>query len=93
VAVAISPRTRDSSYGTAGTQEQANKIAVSECVASTGDDLCLVIARMHHGCAAVAVSDTGDWAGGSGIDEMSAKAQALDKLPGTPHALAAKCST
>jgi hypothetical protein len=92
VAIAISPPTRDSSYGGSSTQERADKIATSQCIASTKDDLCLVVARMHHGCAAIAVSDAGEWATGTAPDETAAKMQALDRLPGTPHAAVARCS-
>jgi hypothetical protein len=93
VSVAISPRTRSAGYGTAGTQERADKIAVAECVGASGpDDVCLVIARMHHGCAAIALGDAGTWAGGSGIDELSAKMQALDKLS-APNGVVVRCST
>lgn len=92
VAIAVSPRTRDSAYGVSSTQERADKIAVSQCVAGTSDDQCVVVARMHHGCAAIAVGASGAWAGGTGASDSDAKMKALENLPGDAQTMAAKCS-
>ena len=92
VAVSLSPRTQLGAYGRAGTQARADQIALNECTAHTGDDLCLVAARMHHGCVSVVFDDLGGWAGASGADQAAAEAHALALLPSATHS-GGKCST
>jgi hypothetical protein len=70
-------------FGTAGTQDEANRIALSECRAGTGNDDCLPVnAGMYHGCVSFAiVRSRREWAGGSGADSDAARADARRRLP------------
>jgi Protein of unknown function (DUF732) len=87
VAMAISPAAINAphtgGFGTAGTQDEANRIALSECRAGTGNDDCLPVnAGMYHGCVSFAVEHSGRrWAGGSGVDSDAARADARRRLP------------
>jgi len=92
VAVALSPHTHKGGAGTAGTQERADQIALNECK-SHGDDLCMVAAREHLGCAEYAYGDGGDWAGASGPDPQTAHANVTKKLRGTYVGGGFWCST
>ena len=92
VALSFSPRSQQAAYGRSGTQDRADQIALNECKAHTGDDLCLVVARMHHGCVSLVFDDRGAWAGASGADQAAAEAHALALLPSATHG-GAKCST
>ncbi len=98
VAMAISPRgigtLHTGGFGTSGTQDRANQIALGECRADTGNDDCLLVnAGTFHGCVSYAI-DTSlrTWASGSGVDSDSARVNALSRL-GTPASFAvAQCS-
>jgi Protein of unknown function (DUF732)/Domain of unknown function (DUF4189) len=98
VALAISPRAIDSArhggFGTSGTQDQANRIALSECRASTGNDDCLTVnAGMFHGCVSYAIdSSRSSWASGSGPDPAAARADALRRLEGPAFGSYVQCS-
>jgi hypothetical protein len=98
VAIAISPRAIGTQqhlggFGTNGTQESANQIALSECRAITGNDDCLLVnAGMFHGCVAYAIDiSQRTWAGGSGVDSDSARADAVSRL-GTQAPSFGQCS-
>lgn len=98
VAMTISPHALSSGtpgwggFGTAGSQDMANQIAISECRAHPGNDDCtLVSGGMYHGCVAVAFSGTA-WAGGSGIDADAAKADAIGRLSIPAATTWARCS-
>lgn len=98
VAVAISPSSlgaaHRSGFGTSGTQERANQIALSECKAFTGSDDCLPVgAGMFHGCVSYAIdSSLRTWASGSGADLDSARADALRRLGLPAHSSYVQCS-
>jgi hypothetical protein len=87
VAMAISPAAINTphtgGFGTAGTQDEANRIALSECRAGTGNDDCLPVnAGMYHGCVSFAIAHSRrEWAGGSGADSDAARADARRRLP------------
>jgi Domain of unknown function (DUF4189) len=89
VAIAISPHairahSQLGGFGTSGTQEKANQIALSECRGSGNDDCLLVNAGMFHGCVSWAIDSSElNWAGGSGADADAARAAAVSRL-GTP---------
>jgi hypothetical protein len=98
VALAISPRAIDTphigGWGTAGTQDRANQIALSECRAASGNDDCLLVnAGMFHGCVSYAIDiSRRAWASGFGVDSESARADARSRL-GTPASFVyAQCS-
>jgi hypothetical protein len=98
VAIAISPRAIGTihigGFGTSGTQDRANQIALSECRAITGNDDCLLVnAGMFHGCVSYATDiSQHTWASGSGVDSDSARANALSRL-GTPaFSVSVQCS-
>lgn len=81
VAIAVSRFTgRAGGWGTAGSQDSANAIAVGACETSTGDR-CVAAAWAHNGCVSVVLdSDSGLFAGGAGSDTAAASANALGKL-------------
>lgn len=102
VAIALSPRALNNSnsqsgagFGTSGTQERANQIALSECRAGLDTDDCLLVtAGMFHGCVSYAITlDSGmkEWAGATGPTPDSAKAAALARLA-RPGVAAVQCS-
>jgi hypothetical protein len=94
VAMAVSPRSGASGrggYAVSDTQGRAEELALSECKAVTGDDLCLVIVKKRNGCAAYAVDNNGALAGGSSADEEDARAAALERLP-SGHIVAVHCA-
>jgi hypothetical protein len=101
VAMAISPgaittnRQNGAGFGTSGTQDRADRIALSECRAISGDDDCLLVnAGKFHGCVAYAITTYGDvkkWAGGSGNDAAQASAVAVGRL-GAPGSAVVQCS-
>jgi hypothetical protein len=65
-------------FGTAGTQDEANRIALSECRVLGNDDCLLVNAGVYHGCISVAIDpSTRSWASGSGPTVVAARADAL----------------
>jgi hypothetical protein len=100
VAMALSPRALSThqgggGYGTSGTQEHANQIALSECRAASGNDDCVLInAGMFHGCVSYAIDPARPtkWASGSGTDPDSAKAAAIGRLGGSGGLAAVQCS-
>lgn len=95
VALAISPITgQPGGWGTAGSQDQANQIAVAECSTAMGNT-CEVVAWAHNGCTSVAFdSNSGLFAGAAGPDITSAETNALEKLnsPGA-RVTAFRCSS
>jgi hypothetical protein len=102
VALAISPNSIGSGhsfggFGTSGTQERANQIALSECRATHGNDECLLVnAGMFHGCVAYATNPNNQgWAGGSGADADQARTEATRRLGmvPAPSNVYARCST
>jgi hypothetical protein len=98
VALALSPRALSSEhhagFGTSGTQDRANQIALSECRAASGNDDCLLVnAGMFHGCVGYAVdSSRSSWASGSGPAADTALADALRRLGGPAAFAYAQCS-
>lgn len=98
VALAISPSALQSAhhagFGTSGTQDRANQIALNECRADSGNDDCVLVnAGMFHGCVSYAL-DTSQlsWASGSGADAAAARADALTRLGGPASSIYAQCS-
>lgn len=100
VAMALSPKALATpgqifgGFGTSGTQENANKIAITECKAISGNDDCLLVnGGMFHGCVSYAISQDSpkEWAGGTGPDPDAAKAAALGRLA-RPGAVSVQCS-
>jgi hypothetical protein len=91
VALAISTSTGMMGWGTASTQDDANRVAVAQCVASS-NSVCEAIAGTHHGCSAIA-QDAGSGVvnGGIGSDPNSATADALRMLP-NGQVVAVQCS-
>lgn len=98
VALAISPSALGAAYhagfGTSGTQDKANRIALSECKADSGNDDCLLVnAGMFHGCVSYAIdSSKRNWASGAGTDSAAAIADALRRLGIPAHGSYAQCS-
>src|SRR5271156_1538613 len=98
IAIAISPSALDSGhlggFGTSGTQDKANRIALSECKTDTGNDDCLPVnAGMFHGCVSYAIdSSRRNWASGSGADSAAAIADALRRLGGPAFISHVQCS-
>lgn len=98
VAVALSPRAlagpHIAGFGTAGTQDKADQIALSECRANTGNDDCLLInGGMFHGCISYAIDSTARrWSSGSGADVATARANAQHRLEGAPDNTYTQCS-
>jgi hypothetical protein len=98
VAVAISPRAlgapHHAGFGHAGTQEKADRIALSECKATSGNDDCLTVnAGMFHGCISYAIdSSRQTWASGSGADPAAARADALRRLELPEYSSYVQCS-
>jgi hypothetical protein len=98
VALAISPSglasAQHAGFGTSGTQEGANRIALSECRAASGNDDCLPVgAGMFHGCVSYAIdSSRRSWASGSGPDPGAARAEALRRLELPAYASYVQCS-
>lgn len=87
VAIAISPASiqgpfHSGGFGTAGSQDRADQIALSECRARSGHDDCLLVnSGMYHGCIAYAVDGSQKtWASGSGADPSDAIANATSRL-------------
>lgn len=85
VALAVSAGSgRAAGWGTAGSQDQANQVALAHCTAEAGD-VCEVVAGTRNGCASVAFDRlSGRYQGGSGPDTTTSNADALAKL-GTPN--------
>lgn len=85
VALAVSVGSgRAAGWGTGGSQDQANQIALTHCTAEAGD-VCEVVAGTHNGCASVAFDRiSGRFQGGSGPDTTASNADALAKL-GAPN--------
>lgn len=85
VALAVSAGSgRAAGWGTAGSQDQANQVALAHCTAEAGD-VCEVVAGTRNGCASVAFDRlSGRYRGGSGPDTTTSNADALAKL-GTPN--------
>lgn len=95
VAVAISVRTLSGGDGSAGSQDAANRIALSECQATNPGDACLLVnGGMRHGCVAYAVTGHAPaaWSGGAGPTPDAARADALSRLPSPGYGAFAKCS-
>lgn len=95
VALAVSRFTgRAGGWGTAGSQDIANAIAVGTCETSTGDR-CVAAAWAHNGCVSVVLdSDSGLFAGGAGSDVAAASVDALRKLNiPTARVTGSHCST
>jgi hypothetical protein len=100
VAMAISPsainKPHHAGYGTAGSQEEADRIAISECRGASGNDDCLLInAGRHHGCVGYAADPSERrWASGSGDDPDEAKTKARQRLGASEaSSVAVQCST
>lgn len=84
VALAVSVGSgRAAGWGTGGSQDQANQIALTHCSAEAGD-VCEVVAGTRNGCASVAFDRSGRFQGGSGPDTTASNADALTKL-GAPN--------
>ncbi len=85
VALAVSVGSgRAAGWGTGGSQDQANQIALAHCTAEAGD-VCQVVAGTRNGCASVAFDRvSGRFQGGSGPDTTASAADALAKL-GSPN--------
>ncbi|OSC27363.1 hypothetical protein B8W69_14355 [Mycobacterium vulneris] len=85
VALAVSVGTgRAAGWGTGGSQDQANQIALAHCTAEAGD-ACEVVAGTRNGCASVAFDRaSGRFQGGSGPDTSASANDALAKL-GSPN--------
>ncbi|OBF79871.1 hypothetical protein A5791_10325 [Mycobacterium sp. 852002-51163_SCH5372311] len=99
VAIAISPKgivsgSHRGGFGTSGTQERANAIAMGQCRAITQNDDCMLAnGGMFHGCVAYAVNDSlHAWSSGSGVDPDAARAAALHRLHGVATAVYVQCS-
>jgi hypothetical protein len=100
VAMALSPsaigKRHVGGYGTAGNQDEANRIAMSECRTGSGDDDCLLInGGKHHGCVAYAIDESGEakWSSASGADRDEARTKARNKLDSSaPVYTAVQCS-
>lgn len=87
VALAVSPRALTSHAARHGgtavtdTPEHAHQIALTECRDATGNDDCVLVNDgMYHGCVGIAVAADGRWAGATGVDADSARAEATRKL-------------
>jgi Domain of unknown function (DUF4189) len=102
VAMALSPRSltagkqKFAGWGTSGTQEHANEIALNECRAAAGFDDCVLInAGMFHGCVSYAVDqdDKAHWASGAAADPEDAKAAATTRLGTAFRFVVVQCST
>jgi hypothetical protein len=85
VALAVSIGSgRAAGWGTGGSQDQANQIALAHCTAEAGD-VCEVVAGTRNGCASVAFDRvSGRFQGGSGPDTTASATDALAKL-GSPN--------
>lgn len=85
VALAVSVGSgRVAGWGTGGSQDQANQIALAHCTAEAGD-ICEVVAGARNGCASVAFDRvSGRFQGGSGPDTTASANDALAKL-GSSH--------
>lgn len=98
VAAAISPaaiggRGNLGGSGTAGSQKEADRIALSECHAATkSDDCVLVNAGMYHGCVSYAI-DGSSWVGGSGANAAAAQDDALRRIGAGGYIGWTHCST
>jgi hypothetical protein len=99
VAMAISPsainKQHHTGYGTAGSQDEADRIAISDCRGDSGNDDCLLInAGKYHGCVSYATDPSERrWASGSGDDPDEAKTKARQRLGGSgPTSTAVQCS-
>jgi hypothetical protein len=79
VALAVSPSSDQGGWGTDGNQDGADRIALAQCVANS-NSVCQVVARMHNGCAAIAIDGSAVVHGGTGADAASASANALSGL-------------
>jgi hypothetical protein len=85
VALAVSVGSgRAAGWGTGGSQDQANQIALAHCTAEAGD-ACEVVAGTRNGCASVAFDRvSGRFQGGSGPDTTASANDALARL-GSPN--------
>ncbi|OBB90732.1 DUF4189 domain-containing protein [Mycobacterium sp. 852002-40037_SCH5390672] len=85
VALAVSVGSgRAAGWGTGGSQDQANQLALAHCTAEAGD-VCEVVAGTRNGCASVAFDRvSGRFQGGSGPDSTASTSDALAKL-GSPN--------
>ena len=93
VAIAISPSTLVGAYGSDGTAEGADNIALSECAQSGAGD-CIIAQATRYGCVAyVFKTDTHQWAGGRGPDADAAVADAQARLPIADGQPGAHCSS
>ena len=84
VALAVSVGSgRAAGWGTGGSQDQSNQIALARCTAEAGD-VCEVVAGTRNGCASVAFDRvSGRFQGGSGPDTTTSANDALARL-GSP---------
>lgn len=78
-------------YGTAGTPEQADAIALNECRNVNGQD-CSVIATNYHGCVAYAFADN-IWHSAKGATPDIAEQAASSNVSGTEVRVISRCST
>ncbi len=97
VAIAISPSAlstgKSGGFGTSGTQQGANIIALSECLTATGHNDCVLVnTGMFHGCVSYAI-DGDRWAGGVGNSASDAKEDAQNHLGIETVRVAVHCST
>jgi hypothetical protein len=93
VSIAFSPSTGLAGWGTAAAGDQADRVAVAQCVANT-NSVCEVIAGIHDGCAAYAVAGDGSTVGGGVcVDSPAASGDALSKLPAGGQVTFVKCSS
>jgi hypothetical protein len=91
-AAAVSTEHNFAGFGMGGSQEEADRIALSECRTLGNDDCLLVNSGIYHGCVSVAIDpSTHGWASGSGSNESAARDDALRHLTST-GATATRCS-
>jgi len=77
VSIAASTTTGQAGWGSGGSMEEADRIAVAQCTANT-NSVCSVVTNAGNGCVAYAVdAATRTIGGGAGPDPASAAADAL----------------
>lgn len=94
LSVALNDPTHAAAWGTSGTQQEANDIALRICAKATGHTDCTPVnAGMFHGCVSFAIYGQ-KWAAGSGHSQAEAVKDATSNLRVAGGAsVAVECST
>lgn len=80
VSIAASTTNGRAGWGSGSSYEEADRIAIAQCVANSGS-VCSVVANAGSGCVAYAIDAVAhQFGGGSGPDPDTAAADALDGL-------------